>query len=156
MPNTYTDLGALQLSAISDMSTAPNLKAYGGTVRYAEVTKSAYTAATADPLYLIRLPKGAKLIPSLCSVDYGTPGSACTGKIGHIYDDGTGDDDAYGAALALGSSAGRKLLSEAGTKGVAFTDPVTFADDAWIYVTWTTVTSGASHTQTWHIAYTLA
>ena len=155
MANVFTDFATLQGTAVNDISTAPNLKAYGGELKVLQVSKTAYTAATADPLYLIRLPKGAKLIPSLCSVDYGTPGSACTGKVGHIYDDGTGDDDAYGSALALGNAAGRKLLSEAGTKGVAFTDPVTFADDAWIYVTWTTVTSGASHTQTWHIAYTL-
>ena len=33
---------------------------------------------------------------------------------------------------------------------------VTLTDDAWVYVTWGTVTNGASYSQTWTIAYTLA
>lgn len=156
MANVYTTFATSQLAALSDLSQAPNLKQAGGTVRYIDVTKTAYTAATADPLYLARLPKGARLIPALCSVDYGDPGDACTGDIGYIYDDTTGDADGFGAALALGNAAGRKLFTEAGTKGAAFLTPVQFTDDAWIYVTWSTVTSGASHTQTWHLAYTLA
>lgn len=155
MANVYTSFGTSQLSALSDFSASPNVKQAGGNLHFIEVIKSSYTAATADPLYLVRLPKGARVIPSLCSIDYGDPGDACTGKIGHIYDDGTGDDDAYGASLALGNAAGRKAFSEASTKGAAFTDPVTLTDDAWIYATWTTVTSAVSHQQTWHIAYTL-
>lgn len=155
MATVYTTYAQDQYDALTDMSQAPNLRQNGGTVQHLDVTKTAYTAATADPLYLVRLPKGARLLPQLCSVDYGDPGDACTGDIGYIYDAGTGDADGYGASLALGNAAGRKLFSEAGTKGAAFLTPVTLADDAWIYVTWSTVTSGASHTQTWHIAYTL-
>lgn len=156
MALVYSDFGTLQLAAITDQSQAPNLRQYGGNVKYLDVIKSGYTAATADPLYLARLPKGARLIPALCSVDYGDPGDALTGKIGHIYDDGTGDDDAYGAALALGAAAGRKGFVEAGTAGAALQAPVSFTDDAWIVATWTTATVPVSHSQTWHLAYTLA
>jgi hypothetical protein len=155
MANKYTDLATLQLAAQSDVSRAPNLRSYGGDVKYLDVKMAALTGATADPVYLAQLPRGARLIPALCSVDYGDPGDALTGKIGHIYGDGTGDDDAYGAALALGGSAGRKAFSEAGTKGDAFTTPVKLTADAWIYVTWTTATNAVSHDQTWHLAYTL-
>lgn len=154
MASVYTTLATSQLAALTDASAAPNIKQAGGRVHYLDVTKTGYTAATADPLYLARLPKGARLIPSLCSVDYGVPGDALTGKIGHLYDDATGDDDAYGASLALGGSAGRKAFSEASTKGAAFTVPVQFTDDAWIVCTWTTATSAVSHDQTWHLAYT--
>lgn len=156
MATVYTTFASSQNDALSDSSAAPTLKNSGGNVKYIDVTKSAYTAATADPLYLVRLPKGARLIPSQCSVDFTAPAStACTGKIGYIYDDATGDDDAFGASLALGTAASRKLFTDASTKGAAFLDPVTFTDDAWIYVTWTTVTGASSHQETWHIAYTL-
>lgn len=154
MPLVYTSFATSQLAALSDMSEAPNLKQAGGTLRIVEVSKTAYTAATADPLYLVRLPKGARVIPQLCSVDHGDPGDACTGTVGYIYDDGTGDADAYATALALGGSAGSEPFSS--TAGAASLTPVTLTDDAWVYVTWGTVTNGASHTQTWHIAYTLA
>jgi hypothetical protein len=154
MGNIYTDLATAQKDALTDLSKAPNLRSYGGDVRHIDVVITA-TGATADPVYLARLPKGARLLPQLCSVDFEDPGDALTGKIGHIYDDGTGDDDAYGAALALGNAAGRKEFSEAGTKGAAFLAPVTLAKDAWIYVTWTTATSAVSAKQTWHLAYTL-
>lgn len=159
MANVFSDLATLQLAAVTDLSQAPNLKSYGGNLHFAQVRKTAYTAATADPLYLMRLPKGARLVPSLCSVDYGDPGDACTGSIGYFTDADTPvvvDVDAFGTALALGNAAGRKTFSEAGTIGVDFLTPVSFTQDVWIVVTWTTVTSGASHTQTWNLAYTLA
>ena len=66
------------------------------------------------------------------------------------------DVDAYGTALDLGSAAGRKLFSEAGTKGVDFLTPSSFTADTWIVATFTTVTTGVSHTETWNLAYTLA
>jgi hypothetical protein len=119
----------------------------------ANVSKTAYTAATADPLYLIRLPKGARVIPQLCVVDHGDAGDACTGTVGYIYDDGTGDADGYSTGITLGGLAG--FESFAATAGAASLTPVILAEDAWVYVTWGTVTNGASHTQTWHIAYDL-
>jgi len=154
MALVYTSFGTLQLAALDDISQAPNIKQAGGTLRMVEVSKTGYTAATADPLYLVRLPKGARVIPQLCSVDHGDPGDACTGTVGYIYDDGTGDADGYATAIALGGSAGFEPFST--TAGAASLTPVTLADDAWVYVTWGTVTNGASHTQTWHIAYSLA
>ena len=154
MANVYTTFADSQLDALDDYGAAPNLKQAGGTLRVVEVTKTSYTAATADPLYLVRLPKGARVIPQLCSVDHGDPGDACTGTVGYIYDDGTGDADGYSTGIALGNAAGSESFSS--TAGAASLTPVTLADDAWVYVTWGTVTNGASHTQTWHIAYTLA
>jgi len=158
MANVFTSFATSQNSASTDSSAAPNLKQSGGNLHFLQVAKTGYTAATADPLYLCRLPKGARLIPQLCSVDYGDPGDACTGSIGYFTTADTPvvvDVDAFGTALALGSAAGRKAFSEAGTIGVDFLTPVTFTTDVWIVVTWTTVTSGVSHTQNWNIAYTL-
>jgi hypothetical protein len=83
-------------------------------------------------------------------VDHADPGDAFTCKVGDAV-----DDDRYGAALALGNAAGRKALSEAGTKGDAFTTPYALANEGWITVTPTTVTSAAEHVQCWHLAYTL-
>lgn len=159
MANVFSDFATSQLAAVSDMSQAPNLKQYGGNLHFVQVRKTSYTADTAVPLYLIRLPKGSRLIPQHCSVDYGDPGDACTGSIGYFTDAETPvvvDVDAFGTALALGNAAGRKFFSEAGTIGVDFLTPVSFDQDVWIVVTWTTVTSGVSHTETWNLAYTLA
>lgn len=159
MANVFSDFGTLQLAAVSDISQAPNLKSYGGNLKFVQVRKTGYTAATADPLYLVRLPKGARLIPQLCSVDYGDPGDALTGSIGYFTDAETPvvvDVDAFGTALALGSAAGRKFFSEAGTIGVDFLTPASFTQDVWIVVTWTTATVAVSHTQTWNLAYELA
>ena len=158
MANVFTTFATAQNSASTDSSAAPNLKQAGGNLHFLQVTKTGYTAATADPLYLCRLPKGARLIPQLCSVDYGDPGAACTGSIGYFTTADTPvvvDVDAFGTDLALGSAAGRKFFSEATTIGVDFLNPVTFTTDVWIVVTWTTVTSGVSHTQNWNLAYTL-
>lgn len=157
MASVYTDLATSQLAARTDYSQAPNAKQYGGTLRFLQCSKTGYTAATADPLYVCRLPKGARLIPQLCSIDYGDPGDACTGKIGYFSAGDTPaalDDDAYTSSLALGGSAGR-IAFDGGTEGSAFLTPVQFSQDVWIVCTWTTVTNGASHTQTWNIAYTV-
>jgi hypothetical protein len=127
-------------------------------LKVVQVTKSAYTAATADPLYLIRLPKGARIIPQLCSVDYGDPGDALTGKIGLFTDASTPvaiDDDCFGASLALGNAAGRKGFMEAGTVGAYILAPVNQDQDSWLVVTWTTATAAVSHTQVWTIVYDL-
>jgi hypothetical protein len=154
MALVYTSFGTDQLAALTDGSERPTLTLNGGSLHLVDVSKTSYTAATADPLYLVRLPKGARVIPQLCSVDHGDPGDACTGTVGYIYDDGTGDADGYATAIALGGSAGSEPFST--TAGAASLTPVTLAADAWVYVTWGTVTNGASHTQTWHIAYTNA
>lgn len=155
MANVYTDLATDQLAAQSDYSQAPNQKLYGGTIRCLDVKKTSYTAATADPLYLVRLPKGARVFPHLSSIDHGDAGDACTGTVGYIYDDATGDADGICGSLALGGSAGNQQLSKATTGGAVLLTPVTLTADAWIYVTWGTVTNGVSHSQTWHIAYSL-
>ena len=158
MASVYTDLATAQLAGLTNGADRPSLPSYGGKVFHLDVKKTAYTGATADPLFLALLPKGARLLPNLCSVDYGDPGDALTGSIGYYNNDATPtvvDVDYFGTALALGNAAGRKEFSEAGTKGDAFLTPVVFTEDTWIVVTWTTATSAVSHAQTWHLAYTL-
>jgi hypothetical protein len=150
MATTYTSFAEAQNKALSDYSEAPNLRQNGGTVHHLDVTVT-QVGATANPLYLARLPKGARLLPQLCSVDYADPGDALTCKIGD-----EADDDRYGALLALGGAAGRKRFDEATTKGDAFLNPHTLVDDAWIIATFTTATNAVSAQQTWHLAYTLA
>jgi hypothetical protein len=158
MANVFSDFGTLQLAAVSDMSQAPNARSYGGNLKVLQVSRTAYTAATADPLFLVRLPKGARLIPQLCSVDYGDPGDALTGKIGTFTDAATPaaiDDDVFGSGLALGNAAGRKNFTEAGTVGAGILTPANLDQDAWLVVTWTTATVPVSHTQVWTIVYDL-
>lgn len=150
MANKYTDFGTKQLAAESDISQAPNVRNYGGDVRYLDVEIAVAALTTSDVIYLAKLPKGARLIPALCSVDYGDPGDALTGNVGDEV-----DVDRYGAALALGNAAGRKAFSEAGTKGDAFLNPYVFTEETWVTFTPTTVTSLATHDQVWHLAYTL-
>ena len=160
MANAYTDFATLQLAARTDISQAPNHKQYGGNVKQIDVKISSYTAATSTPLYLARLPAGARLLTNLCSVDYTDPGDALTGSIGYYTADtdtpALVDVDYFGTALALGNAAGRKNFTEAGTIGDALLTPVTFPYDVWIVVTWTTVTAAASHSQNWHLVYSLA
>lgn len=160
MANAYTDFATLQLAGRTDESQSPNLKQYGGNVKHIDVKISDYTAATSTPLYLARLPAGARLLTNLCSVDYGDPGDALAGSIGY-YTANTDtpalvDVDYFGTALALGSAAGRKNFTEAGTIGDALLTPVQFTTDVWIVVTWTTATNAVSHAQNWHLVYTLA
>lgn len=160
MANIFSDFAALQNTAggpSGNFSTAPNENAYGGNLKFVSVTKTAIMA-TADPLYLIRLPKGARLIPQLCSVDYEDPGDAMVCSIGDFTCAATPvviDVDRYATALDLGNAAGRKFFSEAGTKGVAFLTPFTLTVESWIVVTWTTATVAISGKQTWNLAYTL-
>lgn len=160
MATAYSDFATAQLAGRTDQSQAPNLRQFGGNVHHLDVKISAYTAATATPLYLARLPAGARLLTNLCSVDYGDPGDALTGSIGYytanVDTPVLVDVDYFGTALALGSAAGRKNFSEAGTIGDALLTPVQFTTDVWIVVTWTTATTAVSHAQTWHLAYTLA
>jgi hypothetical protein len=150
MANYYTTYATSQNSALTDQSASPNVRQNGGTVQHIDVTVALTALTTSDVLYLFKLPAGARLLPNLCSVDYGDPGDALTGNIGD-----EADTDRYGAALALGNAAGRKEFSEAGTKGAAFLTPFTQTGASWLTFTPTTVTSFAAHTQTWHLAYTL-
>lgn len=161
MANTFSDFGTLQLAARNDISQAPNHKQYGGNLKWLDVKFSSITPTTSDVLFIARLPAGARLIPELCSVDYTAPSStAFTGKIGYYTSDTDTptavNDAAFGTALALGTAAGRKMFSEAGTIGTAFITPIQFTTDVWITFTPTTVTAGSSHNETWHIAYALA
>lgn len=160
MANIFTDYATAQNTANTNGADRPTLSTYGGKMFHIDVKKT-FNPSTSDPLYLALLPKGARLCADLCSVDYGDPTSstgALTGKIGYFTNDATPvaiDDDYFGAGLALGDAAGRKTLSEAGTKGDAFLTPVTFTEDSWIVFTPTTVTNGQSHAETWHLVYTM-
>jgi hypothetical protein len=156
MPNVYTTFATDQLAALTDGSERPTLPLNGGNVHTVQVTRTAYTPATADPLYLVRLPKGARVIANNCAVDFTDPattGGAVTGDVGYIYDDGTGAVAAYADNIALGEAAGSKQFH--GFPGTASTAPVTLANSAWVYVTWGTITNVSAHTQVWTITYTL-
>jgi hypothetical protein len=160
MANVYTTFATEQLAATLDGSERPTETLSGGSVNTIQVTRTyaASQAATADPLFLVRLPKGARVIRNACCVDHEATGTsnALTGNVGYIYDDGTGDADAYALNLALGATAGTKQFHAYNT--TAYTAPVTLAAPAWVYVTWGTVThtTPTAHTQTWTISYTLA
>ena len=157
MANVYTTFATDQLAALTDGSERPTLPLNGGNLHTVQVTRTAYTPATADPLYLVRLPKGARIIPNGCSVDYTDPatsGGAVTGDVGYIYDDGTGAAAAYADNIALGEAAGSKQFH--GFPGTANTAPVTLTAPAWVYVTWGTITNVSSQTQVWTITYTRA
>ena len=157
MANVFTDLGTAQLAGLTNGADRPSLPSYGGKVHHLDVSKT-FTPATADPLYLALLPKGARLLANLCGVDYEDPGAACVCNIGYFTNDSTPvvvDVDYFGTALDLGSTAGTKRFSEAGTRGVGLLTPVVFTEDTWIVVTFTTTTTAISGKQTWHLAYTL-
>jgi hypothetical protein len=159
MANVYTTFATEQLAALSDGSERPTLPLNGGNVHTIQVTKTSLTAATADPVYLVRLPKGARVLASNCSVDFGSVGASgtLTGKVGYIYDDASGSSDAYASGLTLAYSANPSVKQLHGNVGTGGLTPVTFTAPAWVYVTWTSLpTSPAAHTQVWTISYTLA
>ena len=152
MATYYTDYGTAQHAALKDGSKSPTVRVFGGDVRYLDVKITVLAGiTTSDAIKLARLPKGARLVPALCSVDHADPGDAFTCKIGD-----SADDDRYGAGLALGNAAGRKAFSEATTKGDAFLNPYVFTGEDWVTVVPTTVTSAVEHVQVWHLAYALA
>lgn len=160
MANVFTVFGQSQYNARDDLSQAPNIKQNGGKVFALDLTVTAYTASTSNPLFLCKLPAGARLLGHKCSVTYSAPSTtACTVEVGYY----TADTDTpvvvdpacFGSSLALGTSAGHLTLTAAGTLGTALLTPFQFATDSWIVVTPTTVTGGSSHSETWHIEYTL-
>ncbi|MEN3942505.1 hypothetical protein WJU23_14495 [Prosthecobacter sp. SYSU 5D2] len=156
MANVYTDYAEAQKAALKDFSAAPNLRQHGGDLKFMDVEVTA-VMDTDDPLHLLRLPKGARLVPELCSVTFGNPGAALTGKIGLFTDEGVQVGvDAILTTLATGGAAGHKRFDEATTKGPYWLAPVPMADDAWVVVTWTEAsTTQLSHKQTWHLAYVM-
>ena len=157
MANLFSTLATAQLAGTTNGADRPSLPSYGGKVTHLDVAITA-TAATADPIYLVRLPKGARLLPNLCSVDYEDPGTSVVCHIGDFTTAATPvviDVDRYATSLDLGSAAGRKQFSEAGTKGVAFLTPYTATADIWIVVTFSSVGAGVSAAYDFHLAYTL-
>jgi hypothetical protein len=164
MATIYSTFAASQLAARTDFSQAPNIKQSGGILHNLDVTVPLTTAnaITANPVFLARLPAGARLNAFNISVDFSTAPAttALTGKIGYYTADTDApvavDDACFGAALAMGTSGARVLASAAGTAGTAWAVPITFPFDVWIVVTWTTSTAPLPHNQTWHLPYTLA
>jgi hypothetical protein len=155
MANVFSNVADLEKAVYTNGGgSRPNARDYGGVSSSKKVSKTGYTAATADPLYLTIIPKGSMLNLSKSSVRYGDPGDAATCKLGLFTTAETPveiDDDAYGSGLALGGSAGRKVLDETTTLGDYFTTPTRLTQDAWLVATWTTVTNGASHDQYWDL-----
>lgn len=161
MANVFTPFAQAELNARTDQSQAPNLKQQGGKVFELDVPITGYTGATTDPLFICRLPAGARLLASRCSVTFTAPSStAFTVNLGYY----TANTDtptvvtgnAFATGLVMGTAAGHLLMSAAGTQGAALLTPFQFTTDVWIVMTPTTVTGPLSHSETWHITYTLA
>jgi len=159
MANVFTNFGTAQNAARNDLSQAPNIKQSGGRAFALDLPITGYTAATANPLFLVKLPANSRLLPHKCSVTFTAPSStAQTVNIGYY----TADTDTpvvvdaacFGTGLVMGTSAGHLALTAAGTLGTALLTPIQFPYDVWIVVTPTTVTAGLSHSETWHIEYT--
>lgn len=157
MANLFSTIATAQNSATTNGADRPSLPSFGGKITHLDIPITA-TAATADPIYLVRLPKGARLLPNLCSVDYEDPGTSVVCHIGDFTTASTPvaiDNDRYATSLDLGSAAGRKRFDEAGTKGVAFLTPYVATADTWIVVTFSSVGAGVSAAYDFHLAYTL-
>jgi len=157
MANLFSTLATAQNTATTNGADRPSLPSYGGKLTQLDIAITA-TAATADPLYLLRLPKGARLLADQCSVDYEDPGTSVVCHIGDFTTASTPvviDVDRYATSLDLGSAAGRKEFSEAGTKGVAFLTPYVTTADTWIVVTFSSVGAGVSAAYNFHLVYTL-
>lgn len=154
MANVFTAYAQSQLDAKLTPSGIPSVATYGGTVRSQDVPKASYTASTSDPVFIMQLPKGARLLPNLCSVTTADPGDALTGTVGYFTTAETPvviDVNAFGT-VTLGSAAGTVPFvgsTEAWLSGI------TFDQDVWIVVTWGTATTPVAHAENWHMVYTL-
>ena len=60
MANVYTTFAQAQVDAGLNGAERPTLPSNGGNLHCVNVSKTSYTAATADPLYLVKLPKGSR------------------------------------------------------------------------------------------------
>lgn len=127
MANIYTPLATAQnLELAADRAQGSDLT---GNLVFAKCSYTT-TAATAagDVLHLVRLPKGAVVVPGASFIDTEDCGTDISVKIGDA--DTTADDDRYSTAVSLGT-AGRVALAS----GVAGPNPHALDSHAWITAT---------------------
>lgn len=154
MASTSSDIYALQITSLTDSSTAPNRGDYGGPVhvQHCKITLPS-GVADADIFNLMYLPPSAKVIPGMsrvqCSADPGTT---------LVLDIGTSaDPDAFADGIVL--SAGGVVLFDSGSTVTAqAVTPAKLSANTLVFAT--VPTSGASSvtagvTLTFFIAYTL-
>ena len=153
MANFDSELYTAQVAGISDLSQAPNLKDYGGSLKVAhgKVTLTGSTA-DADLMRICYLPPSAKVIPSLskvqCSAD---PGTTLVIDVGI-----STNTDLFADGIVLSSGGSVSFDSTVCDQAVT---PTKLTAETLVYAT--IPTSGASTitngtTLTFWIAYTLA
>jgi hypothetical protein len=152
MANFDSALYTAQAAAVSDYSSAPNLKDYGGNVHYlhASITLTAATA-DADLLRIGYLPTGAKVVPAASKAQcHADPGTTLVLDVGI-----SSDVDLFADGIVL--SAGGAIAFDS-TVCLQAKTPVTLSANTLVYATIPgsgagTVTEGS--VITFWIAYTL-
>lgn len=151
MPNYDSAFYTAQAAALTDFSSAPNLRQYGGALEYvhAKVTVPS-TASAAELLNICYLPPGARVIPSLCTVQPDVDPGALTLDIGI-----SGNPDAYADGLDLGASAAAAPVRWDANLCDQAKTPARLTEQTLVYATIATETITAESVLTFHIAYTL-
>jgi hypothetical protein len=136
MADFYSDIAEAQNTAASQFgNAAPTPGLVSGELQFARATVTlAGTETASDTIYLVKLPKGARVIPHLCNIVCDDPGTTLTGNVGDA-----ADPDRYGSAIALGVGGSFSLdeLLTAPKADYKVGDAAT--DDGWIIFDPTTV-----------------
>lgn len=154
MADIYSVIGTAQNSA--NWEDKRDGREISGQVFYSQChyTTTASTDA-ADVLYLVRLPKGATVVPALCTLTQEDPGTDVDFTVGYIGVDTPAtyvDADAFSTAITS-DSAGRLVF----IPGVGGANPITFTQDAWVTATIVdggTISVTAGQDFVFHIAWT--
>lgn len=120
MADLYTDIATKQAS--ESTKTVP--QEVGGRVRCAHGTVTPGTEAAGTKIYLAKLPKGARVLPSSKLHVAAGQGGTLTLKCGDA-----ADDDRYLVAVAPGASAVTLALD------ANVHTPYSLADEGWIFLT---------------------
>lgn len=153
MANFDSDLYTPQAAAINDYGASPNLKSFGGDLKYVHATVTLTSAtADADVLRIGYLPAGAKVVPAASKVQcHADPGTALVLDIGTA-----ANTDLYADGIVL--SAGGAVAFDSNVCLQA-TVPEKLAETTLVYATIpssgaNTITNGSK--LTFWIGYTLA
>lgn len=136
MASVYTDLAQAQYDTLTQFNLAERAEigTFGGDLKFRVAN---YTLVgdedTSDIIHIFHAPRGAFVLPHLCSVFGADPGEALTLKVGH-----EDNDDAY--VTGLDAASGLALFSGA-TAGVEYRAPVILTEPKWIIATPTTATT---------------
>jgi hypothetical protein len=123
MPTLYSDIATKQNTQNATTRTLPT--EVGGRVRCAVGSVTPGTEAAGTIINLVKLPKGARILPSSKLYLEAGQNANITIKVGDA-----ADDDRYLAAVAMGTSAA--VVSLARTAALGHTD---LAAEGWIFIT---------------------